>query len=147
MNLGSLSSPQFRRLRQRLAGWGERGSTSIAVAILVPAVIVMIGLVYDGNGKVAAVRDATAAAVAAARAGGDASASNVAAGRSPGQTGAAAARRSLAAQGISGSVSVSGQTLTVRTTTTYSTAFLQLVGIGQLRGHGEATARIAEVTR
>lgn len=133
-------------LRRLLAGRGERGSTSIAAAILVPAVIVMFGLVYDGNGKVAAAREANAAAVAAARAGGDASTSRVAAGGSPGRAAAAAARRSLAAQGVSGSVSVSGRTLTVRATETYSTAFLQIVGIGQLQGHGEAMARVAEVT-
>ncbi len=106
----------------------------------------MLGLVYDGNGKVAAAREANAAAVAAARAGGDASAANVAAGASPGRSAAGAARRSLAAQGVNGSVSVSGRTLTVRATETYQTVFLQLVGIGQLQGHGEATARVAEVT-
>ena len=136
----------FWRLRRQLAGRGERGSTSIAAAVLVPAVIVMLGLVYDGNGKVAAAREANAAAVAAARAGGDASAANVAAGASPGRSAAGAARRSLAAQGVNGSVSVSGRTLTVRATETYQTVFLQLVGIGQLQGHGEATARVAEVT-
>lgn len=134
------------RLRQQLAWRGERGSTSIAAAILIPAVIVMLGLVYDGNGKVAAAREANAAAVAAARAGGDASAAHVAAGASPGRSAAVAARRSLAAQGVNGSVSVSGRTLTVRATETYPTVFLQLVGIGQLQGHGEATARVAEVT-
>jgi hypothetical protein len=145
MNCGERVGPPVRR--QRLAARGDHGSTSIAAAILVPAVIVMVGLVYDGNGKVAAVRDASAAAVAAARAGGDASTSHVAAGRSPGQAAAAAARRSLSAQGVSGSVSVSGRTLRVQTTETYSTVFLQVVGIGQLQGHGEATARIAEVAR
>lgn len=148
MNRGQSTAipPRVLALRQRLAGRGERGSTSIAAAILVPAVIVMFGLVYDGNGKVAAAREANAAAVAAARAGGDASTSRVAAGGSPGRSAAAAARRSLAAQGVSGSVSVSGRTLTVNATETYSTVFLQIVGIGQLQGHGEATARVAEVT-
>ena len=144
---GTTAMPRwFLALRRRLAGRGERGSTSIAAAILVPAVIVMLGLVYDGNGKVAAAREANAAAVAAARAGGDASTAKVAAGSSPGRSAASAARRSLAAQGVSGSVSVSGRTLTVRATETYQTVFLQIVGIGQLQGHGEATARVAEVT-
>lgn len=146
--LGWLRPRRSRRTRsgQRVRR-DERGSVSIAAAILVPAVVVMFGLVYDGNGKVTAVREANAAAVAAARAGGDASTSRVAAGGSPGQSAAAAARRSLAGQGVSGSVSVSGRTLTVQATETHQTAFLQIVGIGQLQGRGEATARIAEVAR
>lgn len=142
-----LTKAGAERWQRRLAARGERGSLSMAAAILVVGLVVMIGLVYDGNGKVAAARDASGAAVAAARAGGDASTANVAAGGSPGQAAAAAARRSLAAQGVSGTVSVSGRTLTVRTTETYSTAFLQIIGIGQLQGRGQATARIAEVSR
>jgi Flp pilus assembly protein TadG len=124
----------------------EHGSMSIAAAIMIPALIVMIGLVYDANGKVAAARDANAAAVAAARAGGDAASANVTAGTSPGHVAAATARRSLAGQGITGSVTVSGRTLTVHTTVTYQTVFLSLAGIDQLAGHGDATARIAPVT-
>lgn len=131
---------------RRLAGAGERGSVSIAAAILVPALIIMLGLVVDGGGKVAAARRADAAAVAAVRFGGDAAASNLAAGQNPNTVAYTAARRYL--NGTSGSytVAVQGRTLTVTTTETYNTVILQAIGMGSLQGHGEASARIASVT-
>lgn len=135
-----------RSLRRRAARVDERGSVSIAAAILVPALIIMLGLVVDGGGKVAAARRADAAAVAAVRYGGDAAASNLAAGQNPNSVAYAAARRYLS--GVSGpyTVAVRGRTLTVTTTETYNTVILQAIGIGILQGHGEASARIAPVT-
>ncbi len=131
---------------RRVAHVDERGAVSIAAAILVPALIIMLGLVVDGGGKVAAARRADATAVAAVRYGGDAAASNLAAGQNPNSVAYAAARRYLSQAGGSSTVSVRGRTLTVTTTETYNTVILQAIGIGSLQGHGEASARIAPVT-
>lgn len=137
----------FALSRLRCAAHGdERGSVSIAAAILVPALIIMLGLVVDGGGKVEAARRADAAAVAAVRYGGDAAASNVAAGQNPNSVAYAAARRYLSQAGVSSTVVMRGRTLTVTTTETYDTVILQAVGIGSLQGRGEASARIAPVT-
>ncbi len=140
-----MTSRCLTRLRRRLS-FDERGSVSIAAAILVPAVIIMLGLVVDGGGKVAAVRRADAAAVAAVRFGGDAAASNLAAGQNPSSVAYAAARRYLNGVGGSYTVAVRGRTLTVTTTETYNTVILQAIGIGSFQGHGEASARITPVT-
>lgn len=136
---------RLSRLR-RPSAVDERGSVSIAAAILVPALIIMFGLVVDGGGKVAAARRADAAAVAAVRFGGDAAASNVAAGQNPNTVAYAAARRYLSGASDSYTVTVRGRTLTVTTTETYNTVILQAIGIGSLQGHGQASARIAPVT-
>ncbi len=47
---------------------GERGSVSLLVVIMIPALLMAAGLVLDGGRQLQARRDATAAAAAAARA-------------------------------------------------------------------------------
>lgn len=49
-------------------GRGERGSVSLLVVIMIPALLMAAGLVLDGGRQLQARRDATAAAAAAARA-------------------------------------------------------------------------------
>jgi hypothetical protein len=43
---------------------------------------------------------------------------------------------------MAGSVSVTGEVVTVTVTTTYTTRFLSLIGIVELPGSGEASARL-----
>ena len=47
---------------------GERGSVSLLVVVMIPALLVAAGLVLDGGRQLQARREATAAAAAAARA-------------------------------------------------------------------------------
>lgn len=121
----------------------ERGAVyTVFVAILAPALIVGVGAVVDGGGKIEAARRADSAAYTAVRVGGEAAASKVADGKSPGSVAASAARSYLAQAGVSGSAQVKGRTLTVQTTTTYKTLFLGIIGIDQLTAHGESSAAV-----
>lgn len=125
----------------------ERGAAlSIPAAILVPGLLVMVGLVVDGGGKIEAARRADAAAYSAVRYGGEAAATDVAAGATPTTSVAAQAARSyLARSRVTGTVTAQGRRLTVTTTATYSTIFLNVIGVNQLTGHGEADALITGV--
>lgn len=123
----------------------ERGQVSVFVAMLVPALMLMVGLVVDGGGKVTAIREADAAAVAAARFAGDAAATGVVANQPQTVSAAQAARRYLAQAGVSGEVSVEGSVVQVQTTVSYQTKFVQVLGIGTLAGNGAAEANVEEV--
>lgn len=126
----------------------ERGQVSLWFLALIPALLLMIGLIVDGGGKINAVRQAQSAAGAASRAATDAAAPYLVAGTSGTATAYQAASSylsSAAADGVHGSVHVTGNTVTVSTSKTYSTKFLGLIGIGQLTGTGEATADLTPV--
>ena len=118
---------------------------TVFVAVLAPALIVGVGAVVDGGGKIEAARRADSAAYTAVRVGGEAAASKVADGKSPGSVAATAARSYLAQAGVSGSAQVKGRTLTVQTTATYQTLFLGIIGINHLTGHGESSAVVTGV--
>ncbi len=96
-----------RRLR------GERGSVSLLVVILAPALLMAAGLVLDGGRQLQARRDAAGAAAAAARAATELSAPELYAGHvDPGLARRRAAAE-LGLQGVTGSVSVAGGVVTV----------------------------------
>lgn len=124
---------------------GERGGITLLVAVLMVAVLAMIGLAVDGGGKVRALERADNTAVEAARAGGQAiqAAQAIQGGAKVVDPAAAvtAARAYLAAAGVDGTVTVAADRrhLTVTVTITYRTLFLGLVGIPTLTATRHAT--------
>ena len=139
------------RTPRRVAGdqGSDGGSLSLFVAVLAVALLAVIGLAYDGAAKVQATQQADLAAAEAARAAGqqmDVSTAILSAGRSTPidpAAAVAAANRYLAAAGMNGSVSVTGETVTVTTTVQWAPVLLTMVGIGPQTVQGQATARAA----
>jgi hypothetical protein len=131
--------------RRRAVPQGDRGSASISFLLVSVTLIVVIGLVVDGAGKIQANDRADLVAASAAR-----TATNAIGGDTV-RVGAlsldpvkavAEGEAYLAAAGMAGSVSVTGEVVTVTVTTTYTTRFLSLIGIVELPGSGEASARL-----
>jgi len=128
---------------------GEKGSLTLFVAVIATALLAVIGLAYDGAGKVQATQQADLAAAEAARAAGQKL--NVGTAASEGgrfspmdpAAAAAAANRYLAAAGLNGSASVTGETVTVTTTVQWTPVLLTMIGIGPQAVEGHATARAA----
>lgn len=129
----------MRVLRDR-----DDGSVTGYNVIITLAVLAFAGLVLDGGLAVATKVDAVSAAQASARAG--ARELDVAYLRTSGvirldETKARnTARQWLASTGLSGTVTVTGNTVTVSVTTFRNTQLLQLVGIGSIPIGATATA-------
>lgn len=113
------------------AHWGtddpERGSSAaVLVATLVPALLALCGLIYDGSTKAEAGRTASLAAAEAARAAGQhlsgAAIQGQLAAVDP-SAGAVAARSYLAVAGVTGTVRVTGSTITVTTSVPWKPTF------------------------
>lgn len=123
----------------------QRGaSSSLLVAIIAPMLLVLVGLVVDGGGQLAAVRQAEAVAAQAARAGADASATQLIGQQASVAAAArAGAEEHLRRARIAGTVTVTDGVVTVNTTVPYRTVFLGIIGQHQLVGHGTASARLA----
>ena len=126
----------------------DRGSISVWFATASFVMVILVGLVVDVGGKVHSQQHARAVAAQAARAGAqelDASsvkghglAIDVAAAH-------AAAHAYLGATGVHGTVAVTeGTVLTVRTTDTYRTKFLGVIGLDTMAVTGEASARLIQ---
>jgi hypothetical protein len=92
---------------------GERGSVSLLVVIMLPALLFAAGLVLDGGRQLQVRRDANGAAVAAARAAVQLSARELFARRLDPSLAAERAAAELGRQDATGSVSVSAQAVTV----------------------------------
>ena len=125
----------------------DRGSISPFFVVAAVGLMLAVGLVVDGGGKIRALQRADAVAAEAARAGGQAVAAAPALrGQSPQvQAGPAraAAQAYLAAAQVPGSVTISGGTqLQVDTTTTYQPLFLSMIGVGPLSTRGHAEVRL-----
>jgi hypothetical protein len=131
----------------------ERGhAVSVLMLGVIAALIMVAGLVVDGGQKATAVSRAESVAAGAARAAANAGAGGTLAGGSGPTVAAGRARQAAqtylkaAATGdgapLSGTVTVSGPTVRVRTTVQVSTIFLSVIGIDHLSGDGEATARV-----
>src|SRR5690606_39867382 len=105
-------------------------------------VLVLVGLVVDGGGQLAAVRQAEAVAAQAARAGADAVIGSAVVGVGAEHQARTAAQDHLRRAGVDGTVSVAGGVITVTTSVVHDTVFLGLIGVHQLTGTGEASARI-----
>lgn len=123
----------------------QRGaSMSAMVAVLLPALLVVIGLVVDGGAQAAANARAERVAAAAARAASDDTASvRLGGGAASAAAAIASAQRLIDAEdGVTGSVVVSGGQVIVHTTVTVPTSLLSLIGISQLKGTGSAVAAL-----
>ncbi|QFZ24235.1 hypothetical protein EKG83_14285 [Saccharothrix syringae] len=112
--------------------------------MLTTGIPALAGLTLDGGSALAAKIRAGGQAEAAARAG--AQAVDLAAYRADGTLrlvpaqAIADAGAHLAAQGVTGTVTVSGDTVTVTVTATRNTQLLGLLGIGSLQVHGRGSA-------
>lgn len=140
--------PRTAAPRRRLLVQPDRGSISLFAVVATVALIIIIGLVVDGGGRIQAQQRAQAAAREAARAGGQAiqaapaiRGQGVYANSGPARN---AAQNYLNGAGVSGSVSIlnNGTVIAVNTTETYQPIFLSIAGVGSVTVHGHAQARI-----
>ncbi|MCU1403829.1 MAG: hypothetical protein JWQ43_132 [Glaciihabitans sp.] len=136
-----------QRKRRITAEDPERGSITLPLIILVVALILFMGLVVDGSGKVQAAERASQVAQSAARFAtnsltGEAIATGTVQLNRPAAV--AAAQGQLAAAGLTGNVTATDNTVTVTTSVTYNTVFLGLIGIETLSGEGTGSARLID---
>jgi Flp pilus assembly protein TadG len=126
----------------------ERGSVTLFAAITVAGLLVLVGLVVDGGGKVRAAQRASRVAAEAGRAAGQQidvrAALEGSALRVDVPPAVEAARRYLRAAQVDGQVLVSSdrRRITVEVTTSERTVFLGLVGISELTAHGSADVEL-----
>lgn len=126
----------------------ERGSVTLFVSITVAGLLVLVGLVVDGGGKVRAAQHASRVAAEAGRAAGQQIDVRAAIEGRPLRVdvpaAVEAARRYLRAAQVSGQVIVSSdrRRITVEVTTSERTVFLGLVGISELTAHGSADVEL-----
>lgn len=131
------------------AGWrdwwrADEGRATAFIVVLVVGILALAGLTLDGGLALAAKVKANGEAQAAARAG--AQAVDLSVYRNTGSLqlvpaqAVADAQSYLATVGASGSVTVSGDTVTVSITATQGTQLLGLVGISSLTVHGTGSA-------
>jgi Flp pilus assembly protein TadG len=92
---------------------GQQGNVSLLVVVMLPALLFAAGLVLDGGRQLQARRDANGAAAAAARAAVQLSGREAYARRLDLGLASARASAELGRQGATGSVSISGQSVTV----------------------------------
>lgn len=122
------------------------GSQSVFVLLMIPAIIMIAGLVVDGGRKVAAAQRAESAASASARVGQNAAALGELAGR-PDTTAAVSQAQQFLARtpNVSGSVRLlPGGRLEVTTQSSEATLYLRLIGITSMTGRGQAVADLIE---
>jgi Flp pilus assembly protein TadG len=120
-----------RRLR------GSRGNVSLLVVIMVPALLMAGGLVLDGGRQLRARRDAGAAAAAAARAATQLSEQELYGNGLDAGLATGRANAELVAQGVTGAVTVDGQTVVV--TVTAPVDYLILPGGGSVSTSSSST--------
>lgn len=130
-------------------GWrDDSGQVTAFVVVLVTGLLALIGLTLDGGLALAAKVNADDQAQSAARAG--AQAIDLATYRASGQVvlvpaeAVADAQNYLAAIGATGTVTISGTTVTVSITAIHHTELLGLVGIHTIVMHGVGSAQPAE---
>ena len=126
----------------------DRGSVTLFVAIAVAGLLVLVGLVVDGGGKVRAAQRASRVAAEAGRVAGQQIDVRAAIEGRPLRVdvppAVEAARRYLRAAQVNGQVFVSSdrRRITVEVTTSERTVFLGLVGISELTAHGSADVEL-----
>lgn len=135
---------------------GERGhAVSVLVLVVVPAIVLIAGLVIDGGQQARAASRAESVASGAARAAGNAGVTPEFAQGSTGSLGVGQARQaareyldSAASEGqprISGHVTVHDHRVKVDTEARANTLFLSLVGIDTVTASGSAEAEVVAV--
>ena len=130
-----------------LTGRDERGAISVWFATAALVMVMLVGMAVDLGGKVHAQQQARSAAAQAARTGAqEVQGSTAIRGeelRVDLNAAKAAAQDYLRAAGVEGTVTVvDGDTLIVRTTDTYDSKFLGIIGLDSMNVTGEASARL-----
>lgn len=123
----------------------QRGmSMSPFVALMVPVLMVVIGLVVDGGAQAAASRRAERVAAAAARAASDDTArSRLSGSTANGARAIAVAQKTIGeSEGVTGEVRLESGQIVVHTKVVTKTMLLSLVGIGELSATGSAQAAL-----
>lgn len=127
----------------------QRGSISLWAALIAFCSIIIVGIAVDFGGQAIAEQRARTIAFEAARAGGQQLHLDALAHGRGLQPDPARARREaqdyLARAGSTGSVIVSGATITVTVQGTYRCAFLSVIGITALPANGSSSADIVRV--
>lgn len=134
----------IRRVLAKLRN-DEQGSITPLFVVFVPALILVIGLVVDGAGKIQANENAQAIASGASRAAANAVASEVIVNGGlslDNHRAQIAARDYIEAAGMTGGVTVTGNEIQVTVETTYATKFISIVGVTTLPAEASATAEI-----
>ncbi len=134
----------IRQLLRKLRD-DERGSITPFFVVLVPALVLIIGLVVDGAGKIQANENAQAIASGASRAAANAVASQVVVNGGislDNNRAQIAATDYIEASGMTGTVSVVGDRISVSVETSYTTKFVSIIGIATLPAEASATAEI-----
>ena len=127
---------------------GERGSVGLLLALLMVGLMAMAGLVVDGGAALAARGRAADVAQQAARAGADALLPGSLRSNDPSRlqldpsAARAAANQVLSAGGVTGQVSINGDSVTVHCLITRRTAILSAVGINTVTGAATETATV-----
>ena len=135
---------KLRQILEQLRN-DERGSVSVIFLACVVVLVVVVGLVVDSSGKYQSSQSAQMTASSAARAG-----TNALAGQAVGDgtlalnssAAQAAAQNYLTAAGVTGNVTVVGDTITVSVEDTYTTRFLSLIGVNSLPVGATSSAQI-----
>lgn len=125
----------------------DRGSAQIFLILTVVTLIVVIGLVVDGAGKVQLATEAQNVASSAARAATNAISGETIDGQELSIDSLLAEQTAydyIESAGFSGTVTVSGSTITVTTTGSYATRYVSLIGISTLTVTGTATASLID---
>lgn len=129
----------------------DRGSVSIWAVMFGIVAILLVGIVVDFGGRVAAQQQAADVARQSARAGGQpldrVAAMQGRGGSTTPEQAADAARQYLAGhEQVTGEVLVlDGTSIQVNTRTTYQTKFLRIVGVNELSATASATSRVVTV--
>lgn len=132
-------------VRARLVAAGRDGGfVSLYVVAITLGVLAMTGLVIDGGNALTAREQAADSAQQAARAGADAlspaSLRTASDPRANGATATQAANAVLADSGLVGTVTVTGQNVTVTVVVHKATTILSAVGLNTISGTASATA-------
>lgn len=127
----------------------ERGSVSLWAVLAAFCMIIIVGIAVDLGGQAVAEQQARSVAFEAARSGGqqvnlDQVARGGQAQTDPAQA-ATAANTYLANAGVSGSVTVTADTVTVTVTGSYQCSFLSIIGINSLPVRGTASAEMLRI--
>jgi len=128
------------RLRRWLRGEdGQGGGVSLMVLTMIPALLIVFGLVIDGGAKAAALDRANRIAMEAARTGAQSISG-------PGDISAAAANSAaqsyLATEGVAGTVTVTGDRVDVHVSFVEPTKVLSIVGIDEWAVEGDGFAQV-----
>ncbi|MDN5745603.1 MAG: hypothetical protein L0H31_10840 [Nocardioidaceae bacterium] len=120
----------------------DAGSASVYFVVVAVGLLALAGMIYDGSSKVRATHQTNLAALEAARAASQELTGDAIAGRTSTvdpSRGAAAARAYLRRTGHEGTVTVSGTTVTVTTTGSWSPTFTPFIKGGTVTGTASAS--------